>query len=119
MTQALPECLNRSAADDRAEALRSLTDANGRHLHPEMTGRKALDAALAAIQRREAEAVHTATHRLHGNGTAACLLAVQAAQNAWAACRPVGGYAQWTLPQRATLLDAARALVRLAIEVSP
>lgn len=119
MTQTIPECLTRTAADDRAEARASVSDPvlwaylrchNVSESHPN-------DTALAAIQRRDAEAVFAIANALSlEDAMGKDAINVAAYQAAWTAL----GCARLnlTLAQRATLLDCARSLVRLALEVS-
>ena len=121
----LPACLTRTAADDRAEA-RAFMDS------PEYDGCNN-DEALAAIQRREAEAVLSVSQEYQGprvktlptGGSVALPSSLlettrKAAVAAKWACAPTkyDDEVKLTLAQRATLLDAARALVQLALEVS-
>ena len=117
MRTATPACLLRTAADDRAEARVTVDRAH----NPGWWGASAAirDNALSAILRREAEAVYDAICSLpRDDGDE---MNITARWSAWV----VAGLAlKWcrdgncTLSQRATLLDAARALVRLALEVA-
>ena len=137
----IPACLTRTTADDRDEAARSIqpayTHAVSRAgevvydgcteleaarlavpgdtvtLRPGIGGAE-FDAALAEIQRREAEALY---HLVTWNPNPFSL--ARLAYNATAAARAqTAEDALLTLSQRATLLDCARQLVRLALEVS-
>ena len=118
----LPACLTRTSADDREEAGRAFDEmrreANLREAQIRNES-EAFKAALAAIQRREAEAVRALARSLtsaRGGFAALNDAAVYAAgvadDEARSQCDDL------TLAQRATLLDAARALVRLALEVA-
>jgi len=145
---ALPECLTRTSADDCKEANRYPccgVETFGDHRANVVIGRctvtalrraldtdkgEIFDAALAAIQRREAEAVYALTRGLPQLMGAAFQEINRAAQETARTALsetenaerrigdPDAAAPDLTPAQRATLLDAARALVRLALEIA-
>jgi hypothetical protein len=123
--------LTRTSADDREEArleaLATLTregllSAEQAAMNESVTG-PTFNAALAAIQRREAEAVADALPASFGavaGGDWRRKAVIGPAQAAVVALKAhfLDGRGILTLDQRARLLDAARTLVALALEVA-
>ena len=109
-TKALPECLTRTAADDRTEARTAYERGN----EPAWAS---ADAALAAVLSEQAEAVFDLAHPLPRDPHLSWYAIPDAAERASESARYWCRGSRLTLPQRARLLDAARALVALAIEV--
>lgn len=115
MTKTLPACLFRTAADDRAEAHNSAACTR--------LEREREREVLAAIQRREAEALFDYAIPLlkalptYLFGVHATAVEAVCGARYWAKGGEAEGF--MTLAQRATLLDAARSLVRLALEIAP
>jgi hypothetical protein len=109
----LPACLTRTAADDREEATREVFGLDPEGQPWESGEGPRVDAALAAIQRHEAEAIWKHARDLGAHNVARDV--AEWAYNEMHYARPSEGY---SLDQRGRLLDAARALVRLALEVA-
>ena len=117
MRTATPACLLRTAADDRAEARVTVDRAH----NPGWWGASAAirDNALSAILRREAEAVYDALCSLPRDGGDEGNITAR-----WAGWTTAGLALKWcrdgnrTLAQRTDLLQAARILVRVALEVA-
>ena len=107
-----PDCLRRTVSDDRAEADLAADLATPGATLPVFADKR--DELLAAIQRREAEAVRAKAPLIRQSTFTLPRAAAEAAQAAVLECTDN----RLTLAQRATLLDAARSLVRLAIEVA-
>ena len=109
----MPACLLRTAADDREEAARDCRKAG---TFPEgVEGCTVCAPALSAILRREADFVYLAAEKADLGDAEAYTPSQAAWQAACAAASPPTAY---TLAQRADLLQAARILVRVALEVA-
>lgn len=114
MNTTIPECLTRTATDDRAEA-ESVAFATDRDADWRGTAyKRACDEALAAIQRREAWTLDIQI--CHGFEATSEVKRIAKAAAAEAHLWCIQN--RWTLAQRATLLDCARNLARTAFEVA-
>jgi len=119
-TKALPECLHRVAADDRDDAALRCTRPHGMSPEAETVfgiGCDGCEHALAAIQREQAEAVFNCARSFLSGGST-YEVAEWASEAAYYAGDETHENGRLNASQRARLLDAARALVALAIEVS-